>query len=121
MDKILAWFSPTRWAILCVVGLALGGCIAWGVHTLKESGRDEIRAEWAAANAQAVEAQGKQNQEATTEHATNTGAAQVVYKNKIQRVVEYVASNQNAGSAGHVVCPADAQFIGLYNDTSAAR
>lgn len=121
MSKLMAWFSPTRWAILGAVVLALGGCIAWGVHTLKEAGRDEIRAEWAAANEQAVAAQGKQNQWSKTEHATNTGAAQVVYKTKIQRVVEYVASNQNAGSAWHVVCPADAQFIGLYNDPGPAR
>jgi len=121
MSKLLAWFSPTRWAILGVAVLALGGGIAWGMHALKEAGRDEIRAEWAAANAQAMEAQGKLNQGATVEHATEAGAAKVIYKTKIQRVVEYVASNQNRDGAGTVVCPADAQFISLYNDTGPAR
>ncbi len=116
MGKILAWMDPTRWAIFGVVLLALGGGITWGVDALKEAGREEIRGEWAAANAQAKAAQANKNQVATVEHAMETGAAQVVYKTKIQRVVEYVQS-----SNGTIVCPADAQFIGLYNDAGAAR
>ena len=121
IKRILALMDPATWIALGVVVLALGGGITWGVHAIKQSGRDEVQAKWDKAVADAQEAQGKQNTVATVEHAQSRGAAQVVYKTKIQRVVEYVASNQNAGGAGHAVCPADSQFIGLYNDTGPAR
>jgi hypothetical protein len=114
MNNILAWFNPTRWAILGAVVLALGCGITWGVHAIKDAGRAEVRAEWDAANEQAVAAQAKQNQDATVEHATETGAANVIYQTKIKKVIEYVQKNN-----GTVVCPADAEFIGLFNDVSA--
>jgi hypothetical protein len=114
MSNIWAWFNPTRWAMLGAVVLAIGGGVAWGVHALKQSGRDEVRAEWDAANAQAKAAQEKLNQDAMVEHAAEAGAATVVYKTQIKKVIEYVQKNNGA-----VVCPADSEFIGLFNDVSA--
>lgn len=118
--SLLDAFIP-RWAqYIAGAAIVAGGCY-YVAHAIKQSGRDEVQAQWDKAVADAQEAQGKQNTVATVEHAQSQGAAQVVYKTKIQRVVEYVASNQNAGGAGHAVCPADSQFIGLYNDTGPAR
>jgi len=119
IKRFLSLMDPARWIALCVVVLALVGGITWGVHAIKQSGRDEIQAKWDKAVDDAKAAQAQQNNAATVDHAQSQGAAQVVYKTKIQRVVEYAASNQIAGGA--VVCPADAQFISLYNDTGPAR
>jgi len=45
MDNLLAWFNPSRWIALGIVVLALFGAGTWAAHALKESGREEVRAE----------------------------------------------------------------------------
>jgi len=108
MKNLLDLMNPTRWAIAGAVLLALLAAL-WGLHRHGyNAGAADVRAEWeeAKAAAQAV-------QDARTEQAAETLVQEVevirtVYRDRTKEVIKYVP-------APATVCPADAEFVRLFN------
>lgn len=110
MNRLLDIMSPTRWAILGVVILALLAAFL-GIHYYGiTKGRAEVHAEWDKAKAEA-----QATQEAQTDAAVETLVQEVeviktVYRDRIKEVKVYVPSPATT-------CPADPDFVRLFNAT----
>jgi hypothetical protein len=108
MTALLAWFSPTRWAILAGFLLALLAALA-GLHRHGvNAGREEVRAEWAMAKANAQATQNAQAQAAEQVLSEETEVIRIVYRDRIREVIKYVPSPDTT-------CPADSEFVRLFN------
>lgn len=108
MNNLLAWFSPTRWAVLGVLLLTLSGFFFWYRGELIQNGRDEVRTQWAEAIEKAKEAQAAANTVATAAAVKTITLQKLVYVDRIKEVNKYVP-------APNTVCPADDDFVRLYN------
>ena len=108
MTALLAWFSPTRWAILFGLLLALMAGLA-GLHRHGvNTGREEVRAEWAQAREEAQAIQDAQAQAAAQVLTEEVEVIRTVYRDRIKEVTKYVPT---AGTQ----CPADPEFVRLFN------
>ena len=110
MTALLAWFSPTRWAILFCVLLALMAGLA-GLHRHGvNAGRKEVRDEWAQALEEAQSIQDAQADAAAQVLTEEVEVIRTVFKDRIKEVTKYVPT---AGTQ----CPADPDFVRLFNAT----
>jgi hypothetical protein len=108
MINILNWFSPTRWAILAVVLLALLASLA-GLHRHGvNSGREEVRKEWAQARESAQAEQDARTEQAAQILTEEVEVIRTVYRDRIKEVTKYVPTPGTA-------CPADHEFVRLFN------
>jgi hypothetical protein len=101
--------NPTRWAIgLVCVAIVVGGFLYYR-HTLIEQGRAECEEAHRIAAEAAAKTQQGQNEQATKEVIVTETVTETKYRDRIQEVIRYVPQ---AGT----VCPADANFLRLFND-----
>lgn len=111
MTALIAWFSPTRWAILAGVLLALIAAL-WGIHAHGVGqGRAEIQARWETAKAQATAAQAAQVEAAEKTLIQEVEVIRTVYRDRIKKVIEYAPTPGTQ-------CPADPDFVRLYNNAA---
>ena len=110
MSELLGWFNPTRWVALGVIlaVLGLGGYLYRG-HLIG-LGYAKCQAEHKLAAGQAATKQGGQNTTATKEVIKTETVIEYRYRDKIEEVTRY---EPTPGT----VCPADADFLRLYNGT----
>lgn len=79
----------TGWLYLIGI-LAIIGSLTWIAAKIKESGRAEIRLEWAEANRLQREAEAKKSAEAATKLETGNVKAKVVYREITKTVDKYI-------------------------------
>lgn len=107
-SDLLAWFNPTRWAILVLSLIGLG-LMAWaGIEMLIGVGEKRVQAKWDKAKSEAIEIQGKQNTTATKEVIVTETITETKYRDRIKEVIRYVPK---LGTT----CPADDEFVRLFN------
>lgn len=110
MSELLGWFNPTRWVALGVILLALGiGGYLYREHLIG-LGYAKCQDEHKRAAGQAASKQGGQNTAATKEVIKTETVIEYRYRDKIKEVIRYEPSPGT-------VCPADADFLRLYNGT----
>lgn len=73
-----------------------------------KAGADAKQAEWDAARDSAIEKQASQNEAATSEALQVKTEVEIQYRDRIQKVIEYVPQPGTS-------CPADADFLRRYN------
>jgi len=108
MKDLLSLMSPTRWAVLGAVLLALLAAL-WGIHRHGYSaGAAAIRAEWDQAKATAQATQDAKTEKAAEALVQEVEVIRTVYRDRTKEVIKYVP-------APATVCPADADFVRLFN------
>jgi type VI protein secretion system component VasK len=108
MKNILAFMNPTRWAIAGAVLLALIAAL-WGIYEAGQaSGRAEVTAAWDKAKAEAQAAQDAKTDKAAEVLVQEVEVVRTVYRDRIKEVKTYVPTPGTA-------CPADPQFVRLFN------
>jgi hypothetical protein len=101
--------NPYKWAAALVcVAVVVGGFLYYR-HSLIAQGRAECQEAQRVAAAEAEKIQKGQNEQATKEVIVTETVTQTKYRDRIQEVIRYVPQ---AGS----VCPADPDFLRLFND-----
>lgn len=110
------------WAL--IIGLALMGAGIYGVvnwHDNKkqelynsgfDAGKKEVQTKWDAAIDSAKNLQGEQNDSATGKQTEEVQTAKTVYIDRIKEVTKYVPAQNSS-------CPADDNFVRLFNDGGA--
>jgi hypothetical protein len=99
-------------AALLVVGCA----VYWykgNIRAAKKDGQAEVVAVVAKATGQAIEKQLQTNSTASTDFAKSAAETKTKVEYRTVEIIKYV--NQSKNDA--VACPADADFIGLYNNS----
>ena len=84
---------PISLLLYAGAAIAVMGALAYAYHTVKESGRDEIRLEWKAANEKARREELAKGQAAAENKEKKDAAARVIYRTiekKVDRVVDRV-------------------------------
>ena len=102
-------------AALYVVGVILSifAAIYWyksHIHAAEKIGEAKVTAVVAQATAVATEKQLQANSSAATEYAAASTTAQTKIEYRTKEVIKYVHEHKT------VTCPADADFISLYNN-----
>lgn len=106
-----------RWSTrLALAGIVISALVlghnAYRAHLI-DIGRQEVQSAWDAAKASAAEKSATQVQEQTTGHDDDKKQIEVRYVWRTKEVVKYEAKPGTS-------CPADADFVRLYNDSAGA-
>lgn len=105
----LKFLDPYRWLIGGVLVVALVGGLLYYRHSLIAQGRAECEEAHRVAAEEAAKTQQGQNEQATKEVIVTETVTETKYRDRIKEVIRYVPQ---AGT----VCPADADFLRLFND-----
>jgi hypothetical protein len=101
--------NPYRWVAALVCIAVVVGAFFWYRHSLIEQGRAECEEAHRVAAEAAGKTQQGQNEQATKEVIVTETVTETKYRDRIQEVIRYVPQ---AGT----VCPADSDFLRLFND-----
>jgi hypothetical protein len=107
----MMWLSliTNKWFQRGALVLALIAAFLWYRNSLIQEGRAECQEAQRVVAAEAEKIQQGQNEQATKEVIVTETVTQTKYRDRIQEVIRYVPQ---AGS----VCPADPDFLRLFND-----
>lgn len=101
--------DPYRWLIGGALVAALVGGFLWYRHSLIEQGRAECEEAHRVAAEAAAKTQQGQNEQATKEVIVTETVTETKYRDRIKEVIRYVPQTGT-------VCPADADFLRLFNN-----
>lgn len=108
---MLKLLDPYRWLIGALIAAAVAGSAMWYRTSLIEKGREEVRAEWKKASAQAQTEQDQKTDAAEKTLTVEVEVVRTVYRDRTKEVIKYVPA-----PATH--CPADDEFVRLFNGTA---
>ena len=110
------------WALLIGLALMAGGiwgAIAWHDNQKEalyqsgfDAGKEQVQKEWDAAIESARTVQADQNESATGKQSEEVQTAKTIYIDRIREVTKYAPAENSS-------CPADPDFVRLFNDGGA--
>lgn len=123
-SEIFSLFSralkPVRWKVYAMTfaagAAALGGAVWWHAAQIDRvkaeafsAGQAEVQGRWDKASSEARDTQAQANEDATAGYETGKAKAETVYVYRTKEITKYVPHPDTH-------CPADADFVRLFND-----